>query len=520
MRFLGVVVVVLLVCAAPIGTVVANGSGGGGTVGSARGGVSGGGVAGGSGGVGDAGGGGTGGHTKRFDNHPPDPSSDVIGWEDGYWYNESINVNQQDGLSKAEKRRYVARAMARVEHIRNEEFTHSVTVNALSRKEYHALVHRQAANSNTPSERAWENQIWEALFVTGERADAARQQTNLMQDRVAGFYVPGQNSVYVISNGKGRIDNSTLIHELTHAMQDQHGDLSSPQLQSHSMDERRGHDGLTEGEANYVEERYANRCKKSWQCVGSASIAHERAPYSGGKLPSYNLAMQVALIQPYSDGPAYVASKFDSGGWKAVDRQYRNPPDSSKAVIHPGTKNAPPAPLHLGEQARNGWKLYDKHGTNGSQTVGEAGIYTMFWYQGRADGNPIIHWQLFQNPDTGTFDMFNYSSPPSDGWANDRLWPYHKGKERGYVWRTKWETTHDATQFVRAYRELLRGKNAHRVGPNTWRIPNGPFADAFRLDRHGRTVTVVNGPTVGSLSDIRPGSKSTAKRNVRFARIR
>lgn len=491
MRFVGVVVVVvLLVCIAPVsGVLVGGGNGSGG-----------------------------GGHANRAENHPQDPSSDVIGWEHGYWYNESIDVNQRDGLSKAEKKRYVARSMARVEHIRKQEFTHSVTAEALSRKEYRALVRQQAANSNTPSERAWENQIWEGLFVTGEQADAARQQTTLMQDRVAGFYLPGKNRVYVISNGKGRIDNATLIHELTHAMQDQHGSLSSSQLQSNSMDERRGHDGLTEGEATYVEKRYANRCGKSWQCVGKVHIARKRTPYSGGKLPPYNLAMQVALIQPYSDGPAYVASKFDSGGWSAVDEQYRNPPNSSKAVIHPGKRTGSPTPLHLGEQARNGWELYGKHGTNGSQTVGEAGIYTMFWYQGRADGNPIIHWQRFQNADHGKYDLFDYTSRPSDGWANDRLWPYHKGKQRGYVWRTKWETKRDATQFVRAYRDLLRGKSARRVGPNTWRIPKGPFADAFRIDRHGRTVTIVNAPTVGALSDVRPGSK--AKRKMRFSRVR
>ncbi len=496
MRFVGVVVVALLVCTAPIGTVLANGSGGGGVD---------------SGVTGN-------GHTKRAGNHPQDPSSDVIGWEHDYWYNESINVNQRDGLSDAEKQRYVARAMARVEFIRKEEFTRSVTVKALPRDDYRALVRRQAANSYNPSERAWENQLWEGLFVTGERADAARQQTTLLQDRVAGFYLPGQNRVYVITNGKGRIDNATLVHELTHAMQDQHVNLSSPQLHSNSMDERRGHDGLTEGEATYVEKRYANRCGNSWQCVGKVQIARKRTPYGGGKLPPYNLAMQVALIQPYSDGPAYVASKYDSGGWRAVTEQYRNPPDSSKAVIHPHERNEPPAPLHLGEQATNGWKLYGKHGTNGSQTVGEAGIYTMFWYQGRTGGNPIIHWQRFQNPDNGKYDLFDYSSRPSDGWANDRLWPYHSSKKRGYVWRTKWETNRDAVQFERAYRKLLRGKHARRVGPNTWRIPNGPFADAFRLVRHGRTVTVVNGPTVGALSDIRPGSKT--KQKTRLSLIR
>ncbi len=487
MRFVGAVVVVL-VCAAPVVAMVAPG--------------------------------GSHGNSSTAETHPPDPRSDVIGWENGYWYNESIDVNQRDGLSDAELKAYVGRAMARVEFIRNEEFTRSVDVESLSRSEYRDLIRRQFANEYTPPQRAWENQVWEGLFATGERADAARQQAKLYQRRVAGFYLPGEDQIYVISGGERRIDNATLIHELTHAMQDQHVDLSSSELESKTMDARRAHDGLTEGEASYVEKRYTNKCGKSWQCVPKPGVGPSGSPYSGGALPNYNLAMQVALIQPYSDGPAYVASLFDSGGWHAVKRQYRNPPDASAAVIHPEEGPDSPASLRLGEQARNGWKLYGKRGENGSQTVGETGIYTMFWYQGRAKNNPIIRWQTFTNPDKGKYDLFNYTSTPSDGWANDRLWPYHKGKERGYVWRTKWETKRDATEFRRAYRDLLRGRNATRVGPNTWRIGDGPFADAFRIDRHGRTVTIVNGPTVGDLNDIRPTKSTQSKRELRPSRVR
>ncbi|WP_231184082.1 Hvo_1808 family surface protein [Haladaptatus sp. DYF46] len=485
MRFVGAIVV-LLVCSASVGVMVAPG--------------------------------GNNGSSNEANAHPPDPSSDVIGWENGYWYNESIDVNQRDGLSDAELKAYKGRAMARVEFIRREEFTRSVNVQSLSRSEYRDLVRRRSANEYTPPQRAWENQVWEGLFVTGERADAARQQTKLYQRRVAGFYLPGEDRVYVISDGKRRIDNATLIHELAHAMQDQHVDLSSSEFESKTMDAQRAHDGLTEGEAMYVEQRYTNRCGKSWQCVPKPDVGPSGSPYSGGTLPNYNLGMQVATIQPYSDGPAYVASLFDSGGWDAVTKRYRNPPESSAAVVHPEERTGPPAPLRLGEQARNGWKLYGKRGENGSQTVGETGIYTMFWYQGRAEGNPVIDWRTFTDPDKGKFDMFNYTSAPSDGWANDRLWPYHRGKQRGYVWRTKWETKRDATEFRRAYRDLLRGRNATRVGPNTWRIGAGPFADAFRIDRHGRTVTIVNGPTVGDLNDVRPATNT--RKQTRLARIR
>ncbi|WP_266075880.1 Hvo_1808 family surface protein [Haladaptatus caseinilyticus] len=445
----------------------------------------------------------------------PDPRSDVIGWENGYWHNESIAVNQDDGLTNAERKAYVGRAMARVEFIRNQEFKRPVQVEPLPRKQYEGMVRSQVRSQYTPSQRAWENQIWEALFVTGEKSDSARQRMQLFQQRVAGFYIPSNGQIYVISDGNLVIDNATLVHELTHALQDQHVGLGSSQFEAQTMDGQRARDGLTEGEAAYVEARYVNRCGNEWSCVEMPGPPQEKTPYRGGRLPEFNLGMQVSIIQPYSDGPAYVASNVESNGWKAVKRQYRNPPKASAQVIDPNAQNGSPTPLKLDGQARNGWKLYGEKGENGSETVGETGIYTMFWYQGRAYDNAVIDWQSFENPESGKFDVFNYTSVPSDGWSNDRIWPYHKGDKRGYVWRTAWESNRDAAEFQGAYRDLLRGQNATQVAPDTWVVKNGPFADAFRIVRNGRTVTIVNAPTKEDLRDVRPGTETIRSKSKR-----
>ncbi|WP_227355246.1 Hvo_1808 family surface protein [Haladaptatus salinisoli] len=478
MRGVGVVVVVLLVCVAPAVCVTDSAAGERGNVGP-----------------------------------PPDPDSDVLGWENGYWHNESIAVDQSDGLTDAELRAYVGRAMARVEFIREEEFARNVTVESLPRERFSRIVRSQLRAQSTPAQRAWENQIWEAMFVTDEPTDAVRERTRLSQERIAGFYLPGEDEIFVISDGELVVDNATLIHELTHALQDQRGDLNTSQFEAQTMDGQRGLQGLTEGEASYVEKRYVQRCGAEWECVETPGPEPRRTPYGGGPLPPYNLAMQVATIQPYSDGPAYVASIVESDGWDAVEREYGNPPKSSEQVIDPETRNAPPASLRLDGRARNGWRLYGEKGENGSETVGEAGIYAMFWYQGRVYDNPVIRWREFEDPEAGEFDVFNYTSEPSDGWANDRLWPYHKGDERGYVWRTKWDSSADATEFARAYRDLLRGQNATRVAPGTWVIEGGGFADAFRIVRDGRTVTIVNGPTIADLGEIRPSSGADARRS-------
>lgn len=94
--------------------------------------------------------------TQSAETPPPDPESDTTGWENGYWYNESVSVNQSDGLSQEELRAYKARSMARVEFLRNREFLTSVPVNVISRETFRNQSLNQSTNASTA---AWNNQV-------------------------------------------------------------------------------------------------------------------------------------------------------------------------------------------------------------------------------------------------------------------------------------------------------------------------------------------------------------------------
>lgn len=436
---------------------------------------------------------------------PPDPEGDVLGWERGVWHNESIAVNQSDGLSERELELLVARGMARVEVLREREFRSSVPVEVVSRADFRTFV--RWTSGATPTLRAWENQRWEALFVVNESTDAYERSLTLTTERVGGLYVPLTGQIFVVSDGSGRptIDEATLIHELTHALADQYHGFEAFLTPGASVDGQLAAAGLTEGEANYVMARYEERCESgAWSCLGSPADRPAPAPYLDGPLPSYNLGMAVLGVQPYSDGPAYVADLLERGGWAAVDAAYDDKPVSTEQVIHPERRGESPEPMSFTSTARGNWSVVAPAGTPGYQTVGEAAIFTMFWYQGRAFDNPVVDWRAFGEADRGDYDRFDYTARPSAGWANDRLYVYADGDRRGYVWKTKWDTPADAREFAAAYREVLAGHGAVRADGRTWTVPDGGFADAFRVVRENRTVTVVNGPDVSAVEEIRP----------------
>ncbi|WP_101294045.1 Hvo_1808 family surface protein [Halegenticoccus soli] len=424
--------------------------------------------------------------------------NEPIGRVNGYWHNDSIAVDQSDGLNESEMEAYVSRSMARVEHLRDRKFKEPVPVTVVSRDEFRR---ESAERQSNETFGAWNNQVWEALFIVGRSNDAQDELGSTYGESVAGYYSPSDDEIKIVSDSPDRptVDNATLVHELTHAMQDQYYDLSDSRYAGETQDGELAADGVVEGEANYVEARYAERCWAEWECVP------RRGGAGGGSPP--NLGILLTIFQPYSDGPAYVHERYREGGWAAVDAAFADPPVSTEQTIH--RTDEKPVPIEYEDRARNGWRTFPDQGENGSDTAGEASIYAMFWYQARQYGADTIDPQgLLRN--AGRYSTYNYDAAPSNGWGNDRLFPYRKGSgddaKYGYVWVTEWDTARDAKEFRDAYLAILDAHDAAAAGGGVRVVEDGPFADAFRVTRDGTRVTIVNGPTPAAVKDIRPAA--------------
>ncbi|MFW5938369.1 MAG: Hvo_1808 family surface protein [Halanaeroarchaeum sp.] len=431
------------------------------------------------------------------DTAPPDPDEDVIGWENGYWYNESIDVDQSDGLSEAELERFVARTMARVERIRGLEFRENVTIEFVSREEMRAIARNRTFGSSA------NDGLWEALFLVGEDRDARDVFAQYHGELVLGFAAEeGAEKVFLVTENpdRPRTDEITLAHELMHVLQHQHFDLYQSKYDPPTLDGEFGKDGVVEGEATLVHKRYQERCNGAWDCVPTPAGWADVGSFSGSGL-------RLMFYQPYADGAAYVHSLVESGGWEAVNAAHESLPPSSEQVVH--LTEEEPAPMSIEDAATGGWQSVDV-GESGAERLGEVAIFTLFRSQSRNRDIPELSGAFGSGRD-GPYDARNYTSTPSSGWGNDRLLVYRNGDRHGYVWKTVWDTERDAREFFEAYVAVLEANGAARHGESTVVIEDGPFADAFRVTRSGDAVTIVNAPTVDELAEIRPrGIDATA----------
>jgi hypothetical protein len=403
---------------------------------------------------------------------PDGYEEDPHGWENGYWYNDSVRVDASDGFDERELEAITARAKARVERIRGLEFEGDVSVTVISREAFRSRggLGRQYT--------ARDDQVWEAAMLVGEDTTAAEAFGEVYGGSVAGYYAGGRIVVVADDPDAAAVSRQTLVHELVHALQDQHLRLGGTAT---TIDGQRAATGLVEGDANYVMDRYEERCGTEWDCIDQAR--------RGSSSRSYNRGLFLATFHPYSDGPGLIADLRERGGWDAVDDAYDDMPESTEQVIHPERHpDETPVDVTVPDRSADDWERF-----GGTETLGEATLYATFQHNGLIPDDHL----------TSDDRRYNYSHPITDGWAGDTVVPYRSGDEYGYVFESEWDSADDAREFAAAYRDLLRERGAERVGDGVYRVPDDDaFGDAFRVVCEGRTVRVVNAPTVDDLSAV------------------
>jgi PGF-CTERM protein len=443
----------------------------------------------------------------------PGDGPELIGCWNGTHYEDSLDFDRTADLNESQLAALTDLTMARVEHVRQRPFREDVPVETVTRSEY---ANDTAGGNSSEAFRRWNDQVWEALFVVGEGTNANDEIDSVFGGAVSGFYSPSQDRiVIVVPDGESpEIDPSTLAHELLHAMQDQYHDLTRPRYVGETQDGDLAVDGIVEGEAVHVEERYAARCDANWTCV--------EAPESGGggDAPDFNFGILQTVLQPYGDGALYVRELVDEGGWAAVNATMNDPPESTAEVIH-RNPDYEEANVSFEDAATGGWETYPDQGVGGAETAGEASMFVMFWYQSLEYGHAVLepdatvqeNVQIHLRTDASleTRAAYNYDHPVTDGWAGDELYPYRNGDRDGYVWATEWQTAEDAAEFREAYLRMLtaRGDGDYADGSVYVVGDDSDYPGAYAVERDGTRVTIAHAPSPEGVLELRPNADLT-----------
>lgn len=140
---------------------------------------------------------------------------------------------------------------------------------------------------------------------------------------VNGYYTPRDKMLVVYEDVAENYAGGVLIHELVHALQDQHFGLAGMHDAKLSGDEELARAALIEGDASFT----MIEVLKGDQPKISAMLD---SPLSKAKNP------RNAFL--YGQGARYVQALHQKGGWKAVDARYKFPPTTTAEILHPGER--------------------------------------------------------------------------------------------------------------------------------------------------------------------------------------
>ncbi len=245
---------------------------------------------------------------------------------------ETFDIGVANGESTVDAA--VAEASAFVAEVRQLEFLEPVEVELLDDEAFLARLN-DGDDPRSSAEAAREEEItqawWEALHLIDPAVDINAAASDANDAGVVGFYDSRTGDLVVRGTTINTYVMVTLVHELTHALDDQHFELDPPSLDDASDDAYLAHQALTEGDAVRVEDLY-------FETLSDAQIDDffdEQDRRWSGSGESTVPVLDEFLSFPYVYGPEFVRSLADAGGERAIDAAFEAPPVSTEQILDP-----------------------------------------------------------------------------------------------------------------------------------------------------------------------------------------
>ncbi len=320
--------------------------------------------------------------------------------------------------------------------IRGLQFKHEVDYQVVDRSAVQDLLNARLNEEFPPGKLEKLSVAYAKLGLLETGVNLRDAVLALYSEQIAAFYDQKKRKLYSITGlpFSEAFQNVIMVHELTHALQDQNFDLSSLPLECKDNDDvALAALSLVEGDATLSCTQYAREEAKLGlkDVLASATTGQKgltEAPY----------VLKRNLMFPYMEGIRFVTRLFQEGGWEQVNRAFKNLPQSTEQIMHPekySEKRDDPIPIVLPDfssVAGKKWELLEDN------VLGELNTRVLF----------------------REFLGGIRSIRPSKGWGGDRFHVYRaeKGNETLLIWATAWDTQKDREEFVFYYLKAMRKK--------------------------------------------------------------
>jgi hypothetical protein len=215
-----------------------------------------------------------------------------------------------------------------VEEARGHDFKEEPVVGTATEAEFDARLRDELAKV-TDSLRA-EQVTLQGLGLIEPGTDLVEVYESSFEAGVLGFYDPATAELLIQGTEVTPYRRTIIVHELTHALDDQYFNLDRPELEERPDESSFGFTTIVEGSARSVETAYREQLSSDEQ----ADVAQEESEIVADfDITSLPIAVILQQQLPYLLGEQLVGRLEDDGGTLAVDDAITRPPTTSEQVV-------------------------------------------------------------------------------------------------------------------------------------------------------------------------------------------
>ena len=304
--------------------------------------------------------------------------------------------------------------------------------------------------------------------------DLRRLLVDLLLEQALGYYDPESDILFIREEVPESGVEQVMVHELVHALQDQHVDLDSLLTAREGNDERTAAQAAMEGHATlamlaYQVKKMTGRTVELHRLpeIGPEAAAAAADAAQMEELFAAPTIIRESLLFPYFGGSAFLQRLWRRTG-DPLAPLGRWVPRSTEQVLHV------------------------------ERILGDPDEPTRLRLESADDG-----WRQVYASDLGEFEMRIYfeehlrdprrAEDAAGGWDGDSYALLEREGRHALVWYTVWDSDADADEFVAAYRAAFKARFG--IGPEEGLLTPERRARVERMELGGlAAVRVVEGP--------------------------
>ena len=360
-----------------------------------------------------------------------------------------------------------------------------VLYDTISRDQFKLFLEETIREQIKPEDLRMQELAMKKFGLVPHDFDLKSQTVDLLTEQAAAFYDYRKKKLFMMEGGDSATQPVLVLHELAHALADQHFDLGKFIRRGKSDDASLARMAVMEGQATWlmmesVAQKMGTSLKSMPAMAESMSGATDQLTGQYPVLARAPLYIRSSLLFPYKEGFRFqqaIVLKLGEAGFTKV---FREPPASSQQILHPdlylsGSKPLEPAVPALANEADYRQAM--------SGTVGEFDHAVLLeQYAGKeASAEVAPKWR------GGTIDLME------------------NRRDNRVVLRyaSEWADEASARKMFESYRAVLRGKwKLLQIDTETKDAVSGTGDDgAFRVSVQGTRVVSVEG--MKSIADLR-----------------